>query len=139
MGLNQEKWIKAKTLVNDRDGGRCLKCFGDAEAVHHRIPRGMGGTSDDEVNYDPANLISLCAKDHAWVHENPGEAYQAGFLVHRWEDPASIPVQGSSNATFMLTKTGQIYAQLRLFLSDREGYTRVWRTLESSVAVNPKP
>lgn len=52
----------------------------------------MGGTSDPQVAFGVSNLVSLCRTCHDWVHAHPQEAYEGGFLVHSWEDPAEIPV-----------------------------------------------
>lgn len=78
-----------------RAGHRCERC-GDADgpfAVHHRKPRRAGGTSDPAIN-DPVNLALLCDFDadscHRWTEDQPAEAYDTGWLVHSWEDPAEV-------------------------------------------------
>jgi len=75
-----------------RDGGRCQRCYGTAIDVHHRRPRGMGGTSDDYISYGLANLVSFCRKCHDWVHAHPAASYELGWLVKSGEDPAEVPV-----------------------------------------------
>jgi len=90
--MDQGKWIAAKKLVNERDGGLCIVCQREAGAVHHRQVRGQGGSSDPDRNYGLANLVSLCAFHHAEVHENPAESYENGLLVHSWADPAACPI-----------------------------------------------
>lgn len=67
----------------------CEVC-GEARAVHshHRKLRSQGG--EDE----PANLLRVCAEDHAWIHANPSESYARGLLVHSWADPALVEVFG---------------------------------------------
>lgn len=89
--MDQAKWVQAKQLTLERDG-HCVRCGGEAEVVHHRIPRGMGGRSDEKVNYGLANLVCLCNPCHRWIHENPGEAYPTGLLLHWWDDPESFPL-----------------------------------------------
>lgn len=107
--MNKDTWIKAKKIVAARDGGKCLKCLGEATDIHHRIPRGMGGTSDPERNYGLANLVSLCRECHAWAHDDPQEAYRTGFLLHSWDDPAKFPLEirpGSFHV--LLTREGDM-------------------------------
>lgn len=53
----------------------------------------MGGTSDPEVSYGLANLVSLCRTCHAWVHAHPAKSYEQGWLVHSWNDPEDVPVK----------------------------------------------
>ena len=86
------KWEEAKKLAVARDGGKCLYCLGEADDVHHRSPKKMGGTKDEYIAFGLANLVSLCRSHHDWVHSNPAQAYKLGFLVHSWEDPAEVPI-----------------------------------------------
>lgn len=92
MGIDQAKWVASKKLVNERDGGLCVRCGSEATDIHHRTPRGMGGSSDEETNYGLAGLVSLCRSCHDWVHANPAESYDNGLLLHSWETPARQPV-----------------------------------------------
>jgi hypothetical protein len=64
----------------------CVRCGAVAVHTHHRKLRSQGG--DDS----PANLLRLCLECHTWVHANPAEAYETGYLVHSWDDPATIEV-----------------------------------------------
>ena len=64
-----------------RDGWECqlrhtlaeCECWGPLHP-HHILPRGRGGR--DEL----ANLVTLCAAHHQWVHLNPTDARAMGFL-----------------------------------------------------------
>lgn len=86
--------------VCDRDHWTCQKCgnyvgpFGDF-SVHHRRPRGMGGSLRPETNL-PANLIFLCGSGttgcHGEVESKREDAYAAGFLVRQGARPSSVPV-----------------------------------------------
>ena len=81
-----------RELVERRDGGRCVRCGQHRPCDYqHRKNRGMGGTSDERANL-PANGILLCRPCHEWVHAHPQDAYRAGWLVSRWDDPAAVPV-----------------------------------------------
>lgn len=64
-------------------------------SVHHRVPRGMGGTRDEAVNSAPSLLI-LCGSGvtgcHGRVESDRAEAYINGWLVSRYSDPAMTAV-----------------------------------------------
>lgn len=78
--------------VITRDMGKCARCgrhvvhleLGTSWSIHHRRPRGSGGTSLAWVN-EAANEIVLCGSGttgcHGWVEKNRKEAREAGFLV----------------------------------------------------------
>jgi 5-methylcytosine-specific restriction endonuclease McrA len=102
--LRVDQWSKARKLVLARDCEKCLRCLGEATDVHHRKPKGMGGTSDPEVAFGLANLVSLCRECHNGIHGAPAQSYLSGYLVHSWDDPASTP---------LLVKPGSVYMWLR--------------------------
>lgn len=89
--MSSSKWDRIKRVVAARDGC-CVRCRGESVDVHHRKLKGLGGTSDDEVAYGTANLITLCRTCHTYVHGNPTESYKTGYLVHSWDDPELIGV-----------------------------------------------
>lgn len=51
----------------------------------------MGGSDDPAIN-SPANLITLCRRDHQWVEANPQTAQGLGYSVRRPTCPATVPV-----------------------------------------------
>lgn len=79
-------------LVLERDGGRCTRCGiyvlhgerGRDWSIHHRRPRGSGGTRIAWVNL-PANCIVLCGSGttgcHGWVESHRAAALELGYLV----------------------------------------------------------
>lgn len=77
--------------VQRRSGGLCERCGRAAEQIHHRKPRGMGGSGDPLI-HDPANLLHLCAACHGWVEANRSLALGHGWLVYRASDPATSPL-----------------------------------------------
>ena len=92
-----------RELVAIRDGHRCARCnvsiLNQPSSVHHRKPRGMGGTKDPRAN-DPRNLIRLCGTGttgcHGWVESNRHEARSTGWLIQSY-DGLDLP---------MITTTG---------------------------------
>ena len=48
--------------------------------VHHRRPRGMGGSSDPEI-HALENLVVLCEGHHREVHAHPDDARACGLIV----------------------------------------------------------
>jgi len=84
--------------VKLRARNRCERC-GTTESLrwslHHRKPRGMGGTKNPLIN-EPSNLLYLCGSGtegcHGWVESNRADSYALGLLVYRDHDPAEIPV-----------------------------------------------
>lgn len=85
-------WETAKKIVVARDGGLCLKCLGQADVVHHRRVRGMGGSGDPAITTGLANLISLCSACHLEVHLHPEVSYESGFLVRMGMNPEEVPI-----------------------------------------------
>ena len=84
--------------MRERDGRACKVCSRplryDEGSIHHRQARQMGGTARHSVN-DPANLALVCGSGttgcHGWIESHRELAYQMGWLVHSWEDPAEVP------------------------------------------------
>ena len=91
---------KTRQIVLDRDEYRCQRCgeyvgpFGEY-SIHHRRPRGMGGTKRPETDL-PGNLVVLCGSGttgcHGQVEADRLRATAAGFLVSQHADPELIPV-----------------------------------------------
>jgi 5-methylcytosine-specific restriction enzyme A len=101
-------YFHTRVAVFDRDGGKCLRCLGDATDVHHRRVKGMGG-SKDPITHGMANLISLCRDCHTFTHDNPGDAYKYGFLVKASETPADVPVWVGTREKMLLFDDGTAY------------------------------
>lgn len=67
-------------------------CQGSAaQAVHHRRPRGAGGSRRRETNM-PANGLAICDPCHSWCESHREEALRFGWLVLQSQTPADIPV-----------------------------------------------
>lgn len=90
-----------RNKVLDRDRCKCRRCGVDIThrmySIHHRKPRGMGGTKDPRAD-SPGNLLTLCGTGttgcHGWVESHRAEAYAQGWLVRSYDDLATVPVDG---------------------------------------------
>lgn len=79
-------------MIVARDQGECVSCGkhvvhlnrGWAWSIHHRRPRGTGGTKLAWVD-QAANGIILCGSGttgcHGWVEKNRRASIDAGFLI----------------------------------------------------------
>lgn len=94
-----------RQCVQARFGGRCVRCGREGAIVHHRKPRGMGGSSDPLINH-PSNLLWVCGTGttgcHGWIESHRPEARAAGWLVPFAVDPAKIPVRTWDQRIVML-------------------------------------
>lgn len=78
--------------VRIRSRGYCELCGDFATQVHHRRPRGLGGTRDPQINL-PSNLLHVCLGCHGYIEAHRAEALTNGWLVSRYGgDPAEAPV-----------------------------------------------
>lgn len=100
------KWDKVKQKIAERDQNKCVRCACPATDCHHRKPRKMGGTRNNNTVYGYANLISLCRTCHIWVHTHPAGSYQTGFLVRENENPETVPVTVSVDVALTLKTDG---------------------------------
>lgn len=93
--------VKTLDLVWARDNSSCFLCVqpltrgaGDY-SVHHRRPRGMGGSKDPATN-SPANLLLLCGSGttgcHGLVEANRAWALEKGLVVSQGRDPADVEI-----------------------------------------------
>lgn len=91
--LGRRIWRETRRDVLERDHNLCVRCgrSGDLD-VHHRRPRGSGGTSLPLISFGQANLLSLCRPCHQDVTVNPAVARERGWSVLSTTDPAVTPV-----------------------------------------------
>ena len=103
--------LQVRQTVYVRAQGCCERCGASAYggALHHRRPRGMGGSRRPETNR-PANLILLDEACHLTIESPRDMARACGWLVRQTQDPACVPV---------LTVHGWV------FLDDEGGYQPV--------------
>ncbi|MFD3426057.1 hypothetical protein [Nocardia fluminea] len=82
----------AVAIVRRRSGTVCEVCGARrANQIHHRRPRGAGGTRRPETN-SPSALLDLCNECHALIESRREWARDHGYLVRQHLDPATTPV-----------------------------------------------
>ena len=75
-----------------RDRMACIICEASYDLqLHHRRPRGMGGTRRESTN-SPAALVVVCAEHHAWLESHRDLARQRGYLVPQHAEPSDVPI-----------------------------------------------
>lgn len=76
-------------------GSPCADQRGTDWSMHHRRPRGMGGTRWTGINL-PSNLMLVCGSGttlcHGAIENYRAGAVAAGWLVLSRTDPATAPV-----------------------------------------------
>lgn len=84
-----------------------------AWSVHHRRPRGMGGSKDPETN-SPKNLLLLCGSGvtgcHGYFESHREEGYESKILL-RQSDSISPMFRDKKNIWWMLDEN---YGKVRI-------------------------
>ena len=85
--------VRARVMA--RCGGFCeiraVGCWDEASQIHHRRPRGMGG-SRSPVTGSASNAAACCVPCHAWVESHRELAMDRGWIVRQGAVPAEVPV-----------------------------------------------
>jgi hypothetical protein len=108
--------MDARRVVIERARDRCEKCGHLIDAydfsVHHRRPRGMGGSKDPATNM-PSNLMLLCGSGttgcHGWVESNRSDALLMGFLVSQGHAPGNRAVLYRGTHWAFLEDDGRVH------------------------------
>jgi hypothetical protein len=97
-----------------RAQGRCERCGGSQGfgwSVHHRQPRGMGGSRLASAN-GVANLMLLCGSGttgcHGEVESRRKQAVAEGYIVPRPGVPETTPVNYRGQGWHLLTADGSV-------------------------------
>lgn len=70
--LQLYKIIKEKYL---KDNPKCEICKCEATEIHHK--NGRNGERLNDTNY----FMSICRYDHSYIHENPKQSREKGWLI----------------------------------------------------------
>lgn len=104
-------WEEAKRLVHDRDSETCLNCGRRGTDVHHRVRRGMAGTSDPRIFVGMANLALVCRPCHSLAHKaDDPEMGVKGYRLETWQSPERVPLwlAGENGGSWIwLTASGE--------------------------------
>lgn len=108
--------------VHERAGWCCEVCgkqlhdgtaWTKPHAIHHRRPRGAGGSSAADMN-SPANLLLVCGTGnenpdtcHGLIESQRAMAYGNGWLLHQHDDPVTVPVLIAGGVRVHLNQEGQ--------------------------------
>ena len=97
-----------RDLIVARSQGMCEICgFAVPEQIHHRRPRGSGGTRRPETN-EAANGLAACSACHALVESRRTFALDRGWLVPPNHAPDHVPVVYQGNWA-LLTDDGAVF------------------------------
>ncbi|MDV6274060.1 hypothetical protein R3Q06_11170 [Rhodococcus erythropolis] len=104
-----------KKLIHERSGRRCevrQACHGDAAVqIHHRRPRGAGGSSVAWVN-QAANGLDVCVRCHTFIESAREFSEAHGWLVsmNKKLRPDEVPVLLAHDAVpVLLSDDGTIH------------------------------
>lgn len=109
-----------RQLVLGRCLGACERCYRDLTgpwglSLHHRHPRGMGGTSNAGI-HAPENLLALCGSGvtgcHGWAESNRRIAYEQGVLLRTGTHPEHTPYMDINGHWWLLTADTRLRIQL---------------------------
>lgn len=95
--------------VRLRENNNCAVCglkIPGIGHVHHRQPRGMGGSSARNTMSNLIYLHPTCHLIH--VENNRERAYDNGWLVRSGDDPAQTPLRYMLDRTVLLDDNGNI-------------------------------
>ncbi|MGW5645040.1 hypothetical protein ACWEV3_40865 [Saccharopolyspora sp. NPDC003752] len=120
--MSKQLTARTRTVVKHRAerGGwplceRCGTALGTN--VHHRRPRGAGGSKDPATNL-PSNLLLLCGSGttgcHGWIESHRAIAYEHGWLLHSWQIPLESPVRIHDRGLVLLDDIGGMTPALPL-------------------------
>lgn len=83
---------QVRRTIMDRSDQWCEVCGIEyGHQIHHRRPRGSGGSRRESTN-QPANGLHVCNGCHGRIEHRRTEAYEYGWLVRQTEEPRDIPV-----------------------------------------------
>lgn len=132
-----EDWRFIRHLLATRSGQRCEVCGGRLSAVveptvHHRQPRGKGGTSRSDV-HNLSNLLLLCggamggiAGCHGWAEANRSDAEARGLIVRHGLESADVAVTLHSGRRVLLDPVSPFYGLVTAPYGEGIGEVASW-------------
>jgi 5-methylcytosine-specific restriction enzyme A len=84
---------RVRDLIRERAQGVCEYCGVErGTEIHHRRPRGMGGTAQESSN-TASNGLLLCSECHRWAESKRTEALLMGVLLLQIQGPRTSSVK----------------------------------------------
>lgn len=97
-----------KTRAKDACERCCRPIFSwSPHEIHHRRPRGMGGSKDPLTN-SLANGVLLCPPCHRFIEAHRDKARSLGWLVRQGQAPTEAPLYYHGSRWVVLTLDGEI-------------------------------
>lgn len=83
-----------RVKIKMRAGMRCDLCGGRTTGgqIHHRQPRGMGGSANDEAKGTPANGLYVHPHCHENIEMDRTRSLKYGWLVRQSDEAEHMPV-----------------------------------------------
>lgn len=86
---------RIREQIKNRAHGTCEVCgftISYNAQIHHRKPRGMGGTKSEQSG-SMSNGLFVHPKCHAQIESDRNKAMSMGFLMYQGDDPSNVPVK----------------------------------------------
>lgn len=109
--------LTTRTKVFMRAKGLCEICSKPLNqswgvSIHHRRPRGMGGTKRTNTN-NLSNLVALCGTGttgcHGWIESHREDAYERGYIIKSSvEDLESVIFEHGTFGKCLLKDDGSV-------------------------------
>ena len=104
-----------RTAVLVRAEFKCEYCYGalnlwHSYSVHHRLPRGMGGTKGTKI-HQPSYLLVLCGSGtsgcHGFFEQFRRLAKQNGIILYRIDKANEVPFRDKYGKWWLIDDNGQ--------------------------------
>lgn len=83
-----------RDIVSERSNGVCEVCGQEkATQMHHRRPRGMGGSRETRI-HQPSMLLHLGNDCHEYIEHHRAEAIDEGWLLKNANDDRPVRIVG---------------------------------------------
>lgn len=82
-----------RDIITRRANGACERCGLAAPAyqIHHRRPRGIGGSKRHDTN-QASNALFVCVACHCAIESDRSLSLENGWLVRQGQEPFLVPV-----------------------------------------------
>lgn len=99
-----------RDIITARAAGACeIGYFCRPAQIHHRRPRGAGGSKRADTN-TASNGLALCQACHALVESHRTVALFYGWLVRQGNNPATVPMLRHHYEWVLLADDGTVTA-----------------------------